>query len=135
MLFFSQFRTRILTSLTGTKERDEREVFISGMASKGTFLATLSLLIFLLFLSGFHYKISHKIKDPGENSTNSYTRTSSIGYNFEFFEKEDKKILTKDKPQSHIYFEGLPLSKQGILLLLIIFHLGSYHLLRRQQQS
>jgi hypothetical protein len=65
-------RENTLKRLANLKERDEREEWITGRASRAAYLASLSLLILALFFSVFSFDISRS--------------AVSIGLHFSFFE-------------------------------------------------
>ena len=130
LLFSSSFRQSILTKLAGIKERDERESIIAGEASKSVFITMLAALIFLFFLSGVSINIS---KLPPEQIIDGKTKRLSIGFQFgmlDFRGYQDKKnngtLLT---------IHDLPLTKEGIIILMIILQIGSYHFFTRKYHS
>lgn len=115
MVFNSSTREMVTRRIANIKERDEREVYITGQASKSTFTLTLTILIALLFISVFTFNIRHL--EPAER-INDQSKSVSIGFNFKLTDKP--KIETDQN--GNIIFESkdIPLSKSAILLLLII---------------
>lgn len=57
LMFSGSFRNKVLAKLTFIKERDEREVMLTGKATKTTFLTSLAILIFLFCLSCFQVSL------------------------------------------------------------------------------
>ena len=126
LFIYVPFRERILTILTFSKERDERESYISGRASKATFYSTLGALILLFFLSGLNINIHKKAKDEVPEGKNRGSIT--IAYQFEFISTE-KKI--EQEKGTIIKYSGIPLSQESIILFLIMYHIASYHIFSR----
>jgi hypothetical protein len=135
LLFYTTFRERILATITFSKERDERESYISGKASKATFFSTLSVLIILFFLSGLNV---HIYKNPKEEAIDGKRGTIAIAYKFEFINsaKNKTKNIFKDKNNNSeeiFIMDGIPFSQEIILLFLILFHVTSYHIFTRRR--
>jgi len=127
LLFSTSFRQTILTRLAGIKERDERESLIAGEASKSVFITMLAALLFLFFLSGISINIS---KLPVEQYTDGKTKRLSIGYKFgmlDFRGYQDKK-----NDGTLLTIHDIPLTKEGIILLMIILQIASYHFFTRK---
>jgi hypothetical protein len=132
LLINSSLRETILSSVARIKERDEREVEISGHAAKFTFFANLALLVCLLFFSSItmsviKYKDAY-INDVGEPKHGRL----SMGLSLKSHDKTAIKITNTDDVKELNYNE-LPLSKPGIIILLIVFQVGMYHLSARKK--
>lgn len=131
LVFWSTFREKTLTILTLSKERDERESFISGKASKATFYSTLAVLILLFFLSGLHVNI---YKKPKEEAIDGKRGTITIGYNFQFVNSAKKDADIKPNKNEHIFaLDGIPFTQESLLLFLILYHIASYHIFTRRR--
>ncbi|OFZ49574.1 MAG: hypothetical protein A2577_14975 [Bdellovibrionales bacterium RIFOXYD1_FULL_36_51] len=126
------FREKILTVLTFSKERDERESYISGRASRATFFSTLAALILLFFLSGLHL---HIYKKPKEEIIDGKRGTITIGYKFEFVNSAQKNNTesTQTKNENILTVDGIPLTQESIILFLILYHIASYHIFSRKR--
>lgn len=132
LVFWGKFRETILTSLTFSKERDERESFISGRASKATFYSTLSILILLFFLSGLHLHIYRK---PKEEAIDGKRGTITIGYSFNFVNsaKKDIEVFDNSKNEKILVIDGIPFTQEALILFLILYHIASYHIFTRKR--
>ena len=132
LVFWGKFRETILTALTFSKERDERESFISGRASKATFYSTLSVLILLFFLSGLHLNIYRK---PKEEAVDGKRTSITIGYSFNFINsvKKDNKVSDYSKNETMLVMNGVPFTQESLILFLILYHVTSYHIFTRKR--
>lgn len=130
LIISSNFRELVITKLARIKERDERESYIVGKSTRGSFFATLSLIIFLLFFSGLQVTVGKK---PSLSTPDGKTGYISLGYSFEGLDLES----TNEKEENGILWNshGFPISKQGILLLLLAWQLGSYYYFARKTQK
>ena len=125
MLFSPTMRVNVMSRLAGLKERDERESVVSGNAAKFSFLSTLAMLIFLLVFSITTLSVR---KDAP-----TYTKgKGSIGFGGTAI---DKEAWTHEKTaEAEIFsYKGLPLTKPMIILILIFWQIGSYHLVARRE--
>ncbi len=115
------FRNQILLKLGRIKDRDEREGYIIAQSSRFTFFSTFSLLLFLLFISTVNISISKLSK---EKKFNGKKHELSIGISYKIFKENNKEVEDKD-----IIFstKSIPLTCQNILILIIIWHLGTYY--------
>lgn len=134
LVFWSPFREKILTVITYSKERDERESYISGRASKATFYSTLAVLIFLFFLSGLNVHIYRK---PKEEAIDGKRGAITIGYNFGLMNTDKKNAEAKfhGKNEVILEFNGLPFTQESLLLFLVLYHVASYHIFTRRRQE
>lgn len=121
-------RYTFLTRLAGIKERDERENYIIGKASRFTFFATLAFLIFLLFFTTVSI---HLKKLPPEKAINGKQNQLSINASFKLF--ENRPAGNEQRPGEKMYStESFSFSKQFVLLLVIIWHLGTFQYYSRK---
>ena len=133
--FSREFREKILTSITFSSERDERESYLSGRASRATFYSTLSVLILLFFLSGLHL---HIYKRPKEEAIDGKRGMLTVGYYFDFVNSAKKIDIENDqkknaKNEEILVFNGIPFTQESILLFLILYHVSSYHIFSRKR--
>ena len=80
----SDAREKTLKRLANIKDQDERDEYITGKASRTAYLASFSLLIFLLFISIFSVTIGNLPQDQAVNGKTGYLK---IGFNFDLIEK------------------------------------------------
>ena len=132
LVLWGEFREQILTAITFSKERDERESFISGRASKATFYSTLAILILFFFLSGFHIQI---YRIPMEEGMFGKKMSLSIGYSIDFVKSDKNKILKFDESRHEkvLEMDGIPFTQGSLLLFIMLYHLASYHLFTRKR--
>ncbi len=129
MFFSRKLRNTVLARLSGMKERDEREVQIAGNALKSTYLTTVTLLLFLLFVSLFYIHIGKKPIsgiEPDEPPI-------EIGLKLQFHLIDANTVITQ-KQGFDKYFEmnDLPISSSTLILILLLWQIFSYrHVSRR----
>jgi hypothetical protein len=121
MVFVSSTRNMVTRRIANIKERDEREIYITGQASKNAFTTTLSILIFLFFISIFTFNVS---KIPPEEIVNNRAKSLSIGFNFKL--TDDPRIEKDQAGQVLVESKDIPLSKSAILLLLIVCQISVF---------
>jgi len=125
LMVSGSFRDKVLAKVTFLRERDEREVILTGKATKTTFLTSLAILIFLFFLSAFHVSI---YRVPPEKAVDGKTGAVSLGVGFSLLEnpkhaKPNDTTLKKDI----FSYTGLPISSTAVILVLIIWQIISYN--------
>jgi len=118
-------RDKALAKLTFMRERDEREVVLTGKATKTTFLTSLAILIFLFCLSCFQVSI---YRVPPEKAVNGKTVVVSLDLGFNLLErsgqaKPDDAIQKKDI----LSYTSLPVSSTTVILVLILWQIISYN--------
>ena len=121
------FRDLVIARITFMRERDEREVILTGKATRTTFLTTLAILIFLFCLSCFHVSI---YKVPQERAVEGKTGMVSLGLGFSLLEhpKQDKpKPEDIIKKKDIFTYSGLPVSSTSVILILIVWQIISYN--------
>jgi len=133
LVFSTEFRISLFSNISSIKERDERESQITGDAAKFSMLSTLALLFLFLFLSLFNIKIG-KYPDslPVADGKRGYV---TMGANFYPFEQKQKEIEVKEDGQEIFTYSGVPISNSMLILLLIFWNLGLYHLKVRRSQK
>jgi hypothetical protein len=125
MFFSKNTRLIVLKKLSGIKERDEREVQIVGKASRAGYLTTMTILLFLLFLSVFSVCVSVKQDDNVEPGQPRGTLGITAGIGYEIF--NSWAIITeKEGYDSYFEYNGLPLSTPTLILLLLVWQIVSY---------
>lgn len=128
LIFSSAFREMLLARLARLRERDEREERITGLASKSAFLSTLAVLILLLFVSIVDVQIT---KLPKGQLIDGKSRTLSIGLGFNAFDFSGQEEIKKDGTIFSIH--DVPLSKEGLIIAIILWQLASYHYFARKR--
>ncbi|HPR49444.1 MAG TPA: hypothetical protein PK341_15795 [Spirochaetota bacterium] len=121
LLLSPAFRNKLLLKLARIKDRDEREGYIIGQSSRFTFFSTLAVLVFFLFFSTVNITIN---KLPEGRAVDGKKHELSIGLSYQVFDNDKIKL-----PENDILFstQSLPFTKQNILILLIICHLGTFY--------
>ena len=129
MFFSKSLRNEVLARLSGIKERDEREVQIVGKALKSTYLTTLTLLLFLLFISLFYVHIGKKERSCIEQGQ----KPIELAIKLEFHLIDSNTVITQ-KPGFEKYFEmnDLPLSSSTLILILLLWQVYSYRRISRR---
>jgi hypothetical protein len=119
------FRGKVLTKITFLKERDEREVILTGQAAKNTMLTTIAILIFLFCLSCFQVSI---YRVPPEQAVDGKSRVLALGLTFDLLENSQQKISQEDVEKENIVsYIGLPISSSAVILGLIGWQIISYN--------
>ena len=126
LVFSTEMRTKLFSNIPSVKERDERESQITGDAAKFSMLSTLALLFLFLFLSLFNIKIGKYPESmPVADGKRGYI---TIGTNFYPFEQKYKEIEVKEDGQEIFTYSGVPISQSTLIMILIFWQLGIYHL-------
>lgn len=131
LVFSTSFRNKLLSRLALVKERDERELALTGTATKTTFLTTLAILILLLCLSVFQVSI---YQVPEDKAVNGKRGTISLGFGFSLTDevKSENQAKPKEATKTFINYAGIPISKTAIILFLIVWQIGIYNLTMRR---
>lgn len=119
ILFSPSTREQIIGKLIRIQERDEREEQIVAKASRFNFFFILSVLTVLFAMSTARY--GRGVDAPNEKRFQSFT----IGH-WELVDSPRIENKDIDGKVEKIEVRDLPLSKAGIVLLLIILHIGSF---------
>ncbi len=125
LLFSTSIREQTLRPLANIKERDEREIIVTARASRVAFISTLSLLILLLALSIVTFEVS-ELPKPVDGKT----KVMKIGTGFKLFDEP-----RKGDPSKKVFLESrdLPLSKTGILLLVLVWQIAVFTFVSRKE--
>jgi hypothetical protein len=119
------FREQVIAKITFMRERDEREVILTGKATKTTFLTSLAILIFLFCLSCFQVSI---YRVPQDRAVDGKTGVVSLGLSFSLLQHEKQARSEDNIPKEHIFsYRGLPISSETIILILILWQILSYN--------
>ncbi|MBC7540870.1 MAG: hypothetical protein H7281_18765 [Bacteriovorax sp.] len=127
MVFSKTIRDVVMTKLAGMKERDERESVVAGNAAKFSFLSTLALLLFLFIFSVTTFTVNKHPKDLDNKKG-----TAVIGFALNGIDETALVHEVKGEIETFTY-KSLPLTKPVIILLLIFWQIGSYHLVARRE--
>jgi len=131
LVFSKPTRNTILPRLVFLRERDEREAFLTGNATKTNFLITFAILILLLCLNVFHVSFYQAPPDQAPSDKNNVV-TLSVDFSLIDHITEEKKGNATGGSKSFVNYSGLPISKTAILLFLIIWQIASYNYLMKQ---
>lgn len=133
MVLSPRVREVVMTRLAGMKERDERESVVAGNAAKFSFLSTLALLLFLFVFSVSNLSVS---KHPATVSASGEKKHGNVSIGFNLKALDDEALVHEQKGEVESYnYKSFPLSKPMIILLLIFWQVGSYHLIARRELS
>jgi len=131
LILSCSFREKVLTKLTFMKERDEREVALTGKASRATFLMSIAVLVFLFFLSCFQVSF---FRVPPEKAIEGKTGRVTLGFQLNLLEKAKEREAAFPAQRTNIFsYTGLPISGTGIIILLIAWQIGLYNYTIRRQ--
>ena len=123
LVFSSTFREQLVARMIRLKERDERETFSAGVAAKKTFLLSIAVISFLFIVSLMQFQIA-KIPDD-QVKVDGHHHILKIGMGFNAWNSPNAGPNPLD-PNLTFNFQ-MPLSTTGILLLLLVWQLGSFH--------
>lgn len=125
LIMSNSFREMVLTRMTFIRERDEREVLLTGMAAKRTMLTSIALLLFLFCLSSFEFSVYHV---PPEKAIDGETKVASWGLSFGLLANSPpEQGETAGVDQKIVTYTGLPVSNASLLLGLIIWQIVIYN--------
>lgn len=130
-VFSAKFRNLMLSRITRVNERDEREVEISQSAAKFSYFSTLAVLLLFLFLSLFTVEVG---RHPDKKVRHDKKGYISIGMAFKGYNLDKVSTEKKDeKGRVIVKYTGLPITHAGMLLFIILWQIGSYHLTVRRK--
>lgn len=129
LLFRTSSGDALLKRLANLKERDERESLITGIAAKLSFIATLALLIFLIGMTSITFEVRNL--ELHEISADGHKRTISIGTDFALLDRP--KAENQEAYASMISKSGIPISKIGILVLVLAWQVITFALRARRE--
>lgn len=117
-------REKTLMRLANLKERDEREEYITGKASRATYLSMISVMILFLFFSLFSVDLR---KTPKE-ANGQHNLSISLGVHFTLL---DSPTINKT-PDVLFESRDIPLSKSAIILFFICWQLAVFNITARR---
>lgn len=118
-------RDKVLAKLTFIRERDEREVLLTGKATKATFLTSLAVLIFLFCLSCFHVSI---YRVAPEKAIDGKTGSISLVFDLNLLESAQQAVPDEAMQKTDIFsYMGMPISSTTVILVLIIWQIIFYN--------
>jgi len=125
LIFSGTFRKKVLSRITFIKERDEREVMLTGKAAKTTMLTTLAILILLFCLSCLQVSIYSL---PPESVADGKNKVISLGLKFDLLRNLPQEASQSDMQKKSILdYVGLPISSSTVILGLIIWQITAYN--------
>jgi len=125
----SDLRNKLLLKIARIKERDEREAYIIAQSGRFSFFSTMALLILLFFFTTVNVSVS---KLPEGEKIDGHRHRLSIELSYKFFETAEKEEQKKDVIFST---QPFPVTKQNIVLIVILWHLGAFYYASRKMQS
>ncbi len=131
MVLTKSLRDAILIKFAGMKERDERESYISGEAAKFSVLSTMAVMVLLLFFSLLMFYVKVENKNSG---LNKHLGTLQVGFNFNPLKEES---LASEPPAGEVRtakYSGIPLSDSIVIMILLIWQIGSYRFFIKKLQ-
>ncbi len=129
MLFARSFRDVTMAKLAGIKERDEREGLVAGSAAKFSFLSTFALLLFFLVFSVTTLTVTKNQVPLPDKKGNGQV---SIGFGLKAHDETAFVHEIKDGVEKFNY-KSIPLSKPFMILMIMVWQIGSYHLVARRE--
>lgn len=124
-------RDKTIRRLANIKERDEREQYITGKASRTTYIATLSAMIFFLFFSLFSFDITTIPKDQNDG----HRFRASLGLHFSLLNNSDAKQPITKTPEKVVFdTKRYSLSSSTILLILLVWQLFVFNRAAKREQ-
>ncbi len=127
MLFSKNYRDTTMARIAGIKERDERETVVAGNAAKFSFLSTFALLLFMLVFSVTNLTVV-KQPDPATGKNGMVT----IGFGMKAID-EEAVVHEKKEGMESFKYTSFPLAKPLMILLLMVWQIGSYQLVARRE--
>jgi hypothetical protein len=132
LIVLPSVREKTICYLANIKERDEREEYITGKAARFAYISSLSLLIFLLFLSIFSVEMRFFPEKPlGKNAT------LHIGLSISLLENKSVPASTTANVSQHktmLDTTHYSLSKTAVLLILLSWQLIAFNVAARKEQ-
>ncbi len=125
LVIFPDARKKTLTRLANLKEADEREEYLTGKAASSAYLSTLSLVIFLLFISILNVSVT---TIPREQAPDGKNRTLSIGLDLSLFDNKQT-----NPPGTLFDTKRWQVSQAALLLVVLVWQLVSFNLKARKE--
>lgn len=130
LIIFPRVREKTLRGLANLKERDEREEYITGKASRAAYISILSLTIFFLFFSLVSFNIYRVPENQAVNGKRTFA-TLSIGFSLQ--DKTQAPDTTLSQKEILFSSKNFSLSISSILILLLAWQLGIFNLTARKE--
>lgn len=124
------FRETVLARMTLIRERDEREVMLTGKAAKATMLTSLAILIFLFCLSCFQVSVANL---PLEQAVGGHTKLVSFGVGFSLLDGAHRPA--EEAGRQVIAYTGLPVSSSTVILGMIVWQIAAYNYSMRKMMK
>jgi len=129
LVLIPSVREKTLRRLANMKERDEREQYITGKASRAAYISTLSILILFLFISLFSFNV---IKTPADKAGHHYR--ASIGMHYTMLNSSVAPSPAKNAEEILFDTNQYTLSSSSILLILLAWQLFIFNRAARKEQ-
>jgi hypothetical protein len=130
LLIAPSVREKTLRRLANLQERDEREEYITGKASRASYIASLSMLLFFLFVSLFSLRIT---TISPEQSINGHRHQVSLRVGYSLLNRD--KIEKKTDENIMFDSENISLSSSSILLILLSWQLLTFNYTARKEKK
>ena len=129
--FSEPLKNKLVRRLAGIKENDEREVQITGNVSKKVFISMMGVFILLLFLSALRVHVYRGTEaEFGEGKKGAI----KLGMGMSVVKPKIADVDPEDANRTYmIKYDGLPLSADGVLLLVIALQLGGFYYFSRKE--
>lgn len=129
--FNEKVKNSVVRKLAGIKEHDERETYLTGLISKKTFISITGGLVLLLFLSALKINIYKASEAEIKNGKHG---TISIGMGLSLLAPQNIEHKNDEINRSFFFkYNGLPLSTDGTLLLIIILQMGTFYYFSKKE--
>lgn len=124
-------REKTLRRLANLKERDEREQYITGKASRAAYLSTLSVMILFLFFSMFSLRLTTIPKNPATGTKHSLR--AGIGLHISLLNNQE---TTDRNSEGNVLFDSrdISLSSSATIFLLLTWQLLIFNYTARKEQ-
>lgn len=130
LAFHPYTQESVIKRIAGMKERDEREEIITGLAARKSFVATTGFLIFLFFLSCATVSIA-RMPNGGVDG-----KKASLTFGFRMISSEPSQVPAAAGEGQIIYeHRDIPISKSGIILLILAWQLAAFRIKARRELS
>lgn len=129
--FNEKVKNLVVRKLAGIKENDERETHLTGIISKKTFISITGGLVLLLFLSSLKINI---YKASAAEIKNGKHGMLGISMGLSLLAPQNIEYKNDEVNRSYFFkYNGLPLSTDGTLLLIIILQMGTFYYFSRKE--
>ena len=131
LVFNEKLKNIFIRKLARIRENDEREAQITGTISKKTFISSIAVLLLFIFLSVVNV---HLYRASKEEVPKGNRGVLFIGADLKFFEPTPNE--KKNEPAGRNYYvnyNGLPLSSDGTLILVLCIQMGLFYYFSRKE--